>query len=185
VHDTDRLLRGALEGDSGCQAALFSRHLGRLLALVRARMSARARSVAAPEDIVQETHLEASRKLPTFEDRGPASFYRWLVAIARFKMAEADRAGAAGKRQWVPIDRPPSGRMTSPSGRAMRRQRDERLARALGELGEARAEAVRLRYLEGLSVAETAERLGRSEAAVKALVSRGLEDLAAKLTRPG
>jgi len=181
MHTTGRLLHGALEGDAAAQSALFDRHLGRLLAFARARMTPRARGIVAPEDIVQETHLEAMRKLPTFEDRGPASFYRWLVAIARFKISEADRAAGAKKRQAGPLDAPVPAAITSPSGRVMQRAARERLDAALQELGGARAEAVRLRYLEGLSIQETAERLERSPAAVKALVSRGLGDLVSRL----
>jgi RNA polymerase sigma-70 factor (ECF subfamily) len=144
-------------------------------------MTRRARGVAAPDDIVQETHLEALRKLSSFEDRGPASFYRWLVAIARFKIAEADRAAAAKKRQAVPLDVQVPAAVSSPSGRAMRHAFREHLEDALQSVGEARAEAVRLRYLEGLSLKETADRLDRTAAAVKALVSRGLADLAERL----
>ena len=40
---------------------------------------------------------------------------------------------------------------------------------------------MRLRYLQGLSVAETAERLDTTPAAVKALVARGLAQLAGRL----
>ena len=63
----------------------------------------------------------------------------------------------------------------------MRRASRERLEVALAEMGDARAEALQLRYLEGLSIKETAERLDRSPGAVKALVSRGLADLGTRL----
>jgi RNA polymerase sigma-70 factor (ECF subfamily) len=65
----------------------------------------------------------------------------------------------------------------------MRGERAHRLVDALAQLPEAQAEAVRLRYLEGLTIAETAKRLEKSPAAVKALVSRGLRALASRLTR--
>jgi RNA polymerase sigma-70 factor (ECF subfamily) len=55
------------------------------------------------------------------------------------------------------------------------------LHHALLALPERQAEAVRCRYLEGLSLAETAERLECSEPAVKALVCRGLADLAGRV----
>ena len=115
---------------------------------------------------------------PTVPD-GPASFYRWLVGIAKRKLSEAGRARRAKKRANVaPLDHDPSAAQTSASGRAMRFESASLLADALGRLPEAQAEAVRLRYLEGLTVAECAERMDRSEAAVKSLVTRGLAALA-------
>jgi RNA polymerase sigma-70 factor (ECF subfamily) len=60
----------------------------------------------------------------------------------------------------------------------MRAEGAVHLAEALARLPERQAEAVRLRYLEGMSLAETADRLACTEAAVKALVARGLSALA-------
>lgn len=185
MSETARLLDAARAGDLAARDDLYARHLGRLLAFIRARLSPRARRVAAPEDIVQETHLESTRKLDAFEYQGEASFYRWLVSIARFKLSEADRAGGAGKRAAaVPLAETPAARQTSPSGGAIRQERAARLHDALHALDSDRGEAVRLRYLEGLSVREAAERLDKSPAAVKALVSRGLADLAGRICDP-
>jgi RNA polymerase sigma-70 factor (ECF subfamily) len=182
VNETGRLLDEARAGNRESLEALYGRHRGRLLAFLRARMGTDAGRTVTAEDLLQETLLESARKLDAFEDRGPASFYRWLVAIARFKLSEADRARHAAKRaREAPLLDDPPGAATSPSAAAARSEEGSRLGTALGALPEAQAEAVRLRYLEGLSVAETAERLGRSPAAVKALVSRGLEALAESL----
>jgi RNA polymerase sigma-70 factor (ECF subfamily) len=161
---------------------LFGRHHGRLLAFVRARMEPGLSRTVAAEDVVQEVHFEALRKLGEFEDRGPASFYRWLVAIARFKIAEADRARRARKRAGArPLEDEPPAHDTAPSERAMRSEGAGRIHEALEAIGSDQAEAVRLRYLEGLSVAEAAQCMGRTEDALKALVSRGLDALADRL----
>jgi RNA polymerase sigma-70 factor (ECF subfamily) len=185
MHDTERLLRAAREGDRASLDALLDRHRGRLHAFLRARMDPALARAVPPEDVLQETLIEAARKVAAFEDRGPASFYRWLVAIARFKAAEADRARRALKRAAVgPLEDDPPGRGTSPSEGALRHERAERLRGALEAIPPDQAEAVRLRYLEGLSVAETADRMARSEASVKALVSRGLDALAGKVSGP-
>jgi len=181
VSETRRLLDRAREGDRQALDDLYRRHRGRLLAFVAARMPPGLDGFVAPEDLVQEAHLESTRRIDSFEHRGPASFYRWLVAIARNKIREASRRRAAKKRAHRALDAEPPAVQTSPSGRVVRGERSGRIARALAELPEAQAEAVRLRYLEGLTIAETAERLGRSDAAVKALVARGLRDLAERL----
>lgn len=183
MSDTQRLLDEARAGNRGALDVLYARHHGRLIAFIRARMGGGLARCVAPEDILQETHLESARKIGEFEPRGPASFYRWLVEIARFKIAEAERAQRAHKRALeTPLEDPPAASQTSPSGRAMRSERAALLLQALAALPEAQAEAVRLRYLEGLTIAETAERLARSEAAVKALVSRGLAALSQEIS---
>lgn len=178
VAETGRLVELARGGDRAALDDLFERHRGRLAAFVRARMSGALLRTVTPADLLQESFLEAARKLGSFEDRGPSSFYRWLVAIARFKILEAERARNANKRALErPLDGDPAGEGSSPSARAIRRERRDLLRAALAELPGEQGEAVRLRYLEGCTIAETSERLGRTDAAVKALVSRGLAAL--------
>ncbi|MHC5211488.1 MAG: RNA polymerase sigma factor [Planctomycetota bacterium] len=184
---TTRLVDAACAGDRAALATLFARHEGRLLAFVRARMSTDLGRRITPEDVLQETLLEASRKLDSFvPQEDGASFYRWLVGIARHKVMEADRARQAKKRAAeIELDRDPARSQTSPSGHAMRAEGASRLHEALATLPERQAEAVRLRYLEGMSLAETADRLACSESAVKALVARGLAALADCVTHSG
>lgn len=178
MSETGRLLAEARDGNRASLDALYARHRARLHAFVRARMTPGLLGTVAPEDILQETLLESARKLDGFEDRGPSSFYRWLVEIARFKVMEADRSRRARKRAiQEPLAAEPPAADTSPSGRAAKRERADLLREALAALPGEQGEAVRLRYLEGLTVAETGERLGKSADAVKALVSRGLAAL--------
>lgn len=183
---TVRLLDRAREGDRDALDALFARHRGRLGAMIAARLPAAARFHLVAEDLVQEVHLEAARRLADFEDRGPSSFYRWLTGIARNKIREAVRAGMADKRaRAVPMEHDlPSGATTAGTA-AVRTERAARLAAAIDGLSGDQGEAVRLRYLEGMSIAETAERMERSPAAVKMLVSRGLGALALRLRPSG
>ena len=186
--DTFFLIGRARVGDREARDRLFARHSGRLLGFVRARMPAPLALRTAPEDVLQETLLEAARKLDRFEEQAAggdrSSFYRWLVGIARFKLSEAVRSAGAAKRDLDPLDHSVAASQTSPSGHALRTEAHDALAGALDALPKRRAEAVRLRYLEGLTVAETAARLGCSESAVKALVARGLGELGERLLGP-
>ncbi|MHC4470184.1 MAG: RNA polymerase sigma factor [Planctomycetota bacterium] len=180
---TLHLIERARGGDDEALEALYARHRGRLHAFVASRLAPDVERVATPEDIVQETCLESARKIGAFEPQGPASFYRWLVGIARFKVSEAARAGRAKKRSLeTPLVSEPVAAQTSPSGRVAGTERAALIRAALDAIPDSQAEAVRLRYLEGWSISECAERLECSPAAVKALVSRGLAALAAKLT---
>ena len=178
--ETLYLLQAVKLGDHQARDDLFTRHAGRLTGFIRVNMSAELRARVGAEDILQETLLEAARKLDAFEPRGPAAFYGWLVEIARYKLAEARRAGRALKRaRQTPLDSQVSLGVTStPTRHAERSERAQHLALALERLDEQRAEAVRLRYLEGLSVADAAARAGCSETALKSRVARGLSELA-------
>lgn len=182
LNQTTQLLGPAREGDTSAIDALFVRHRGRLLSFLCIVMPQALARRVTPEDILQETLLEATRKLAGFESRGPSSFYAWLVAIARFKIAESERALQAQKRsreEPLMVDLVHSG--TSPSMAAQRVERAQLLRAAVAELPESQARAIGLRYLEGLSLAETAKRLGRSESAIKALVTRAFAVLAQRL----
>ena len=69
------------------------------------------------------------------------------------------------------------GSTTSPSGVAIREEAVVALLNALHELPETQAEAVRLRYMEQLSLAEIVERMGKTDTAVAGLLKRGLKKL--------
>jgi len=180
--DTQRLLADAQGGNPVAFDALLDRHRGRLTAFVASRMHHGLRGYLEPDDIVQETHVEAARKVSEFIDRSPAGFYHWLVKIAEFKLMEADRRRRAKKRgNPASLKAEPVSLQTSVAGRASRGEHALRIAAALDQLPENQAAAVRLRYLQGLSVAETAEQLATTPAAVKALVARGLAQLGGRL----
>ena len=51
------------------------------------------------------------------------------------------------------------------------------LAAKMEALPESQQEALRLRYLEGMSLAEISEAMGRSDTAVAGLLKRGLRQL--------
>lgn len=181
MSDTTRLVDAACAGNRDALEVLYARHAGRLVAFIRSRMSDELAQRVSPEDVAQETLLESSRKIDAFVPEGGSSFYRWLVGIARNKVLEANRARLARKRSEGPLEIDLAHSQTSPSGRAMRAEHALQLHQALTSLPERQAEAVRCRYLEGLSLAETAQRLECTEPAVKALVSRGLADLAGRV----
>lgn len=183
--DTLHLLQKAKEGNRSAFNALFRRHRPRLTALVATRMSPGLRAYTEAQDIVQEAYVEAARKFADFTPEVPQAFYRWLTRIAGFKLKEAERNRRAKKRgQPGRLAGEPPAQQTSVAGRAGEGERTRQIARALDQLPEAQGQAVRLRYLQGLSLAETALRLDRSESAVKALVSRGLASLSRLMLRP-
>lgn len=66
---------------------------------------------------------------------------------------------------------------SSPSQRAVKQEELIRLAEVMTKLPEAQREAVVLHHLQGLSLAEVAQEMGKTEAAVAGLLFRGLKTL--------
>jgi DNA-directed RNA polymerase specialized sigma24 family protein len=84
-----------------------------------------------------------------------------------------------GSRPEVPLEAavhyPSPGLPTDKA--ATQRLQLESVSRALRQISPDRAEAITLTYFGGLSNLEAARILNKSEAAVKMLISRGLQDL--------
>ena len=73
--------------------------------------------------------------------------------------------------------------LTTPSAAFSRDQREQVLQQALSSLAPAAREAIRLRYLENLPSKEIAARLGKSDGAVRVLLTRTLRQLESELAQ--
>jgi len=141
-------------------------------------------------------YVAAFRKLATFRPQdGPDPFFRWLRAIAERKLTDAIRARRAAKRgggrqqaqterssvvgplQLVACD------LRTPSRSVARQEAVLGIQAALERLPADYREALRLRYMEGLDVAETAERMRRGAGAVRTLCWRALRTLCWRAVR--
>jgi len=149
-------------------AELYRRHVTRVYRYHLAHTG----NVKDAEDLTSQTFLAALEGLRSFRRDG--SFAAWLMGIASRRRALFFR----GHQHEVPLDAAlniPAGPPTDKS--AMLRIQIESIARALRRISPERAEAVTLVHFSGLTYAEAAHLLGKTEAAVKMLVSRGLTDL--------
>lgn len=191
---TTQLVVASKEGDNDALGRLLEQYRGYLLMLAHRYLSERLRRRVDPGDIVQLTYLEAKRDLPAFRGDTPAEFAGWLrgmlknnvaTAVTRHVMTqkrsvrrEVDAAPAApGKDSAAGWIQQLPGSTTSPSGVAIRAEAVVALVNALHQLPETQAEAIRLRYMEGLPLVEIVERLGKSDTAVAGLLKRGLQKL--------
>ena len=135
------------------------------------------------EDVTQQTFISAVEHLPEF--RGEASFYTWLMRIASHAGLKIIR-----KRQGLPTESleipHPEFIATwkeSPARLAQQHETGQLIETALGELDEKHRLVFLLRDVEGLSVKETAEATGLTEANVKVRLLRARLQLREKLTR--
>lgn len=133
---------------------------------------ARTGSASDAEDLVAETFLAALSAARHY--RGSGAVKAWLFGIARRKAADARRSRRSFADLGEAADRSDPLRTEEV---AIERTEVARVVAAMGNLSADRAEALRLRFFAGLELAEIAALMGRSEAAVKMLVHRGLGDL--------
>jgi RNA polymerase sigma-70 factor (ECF subfamily) len=146
-------------------------------------------------DVVQQTLLEAHGardRLPTNEDE----LCTWLrVALAnnirdeRRRLRRQKRDAAREQSLEIALnnsnDRLAEQAATlqpSPSQQAIHAEQVLRLANAVWQLPDAQRDAVMLHHLQGWTISQSAQSLGKSEAAVAGLLHRGLRQLRTVLT---
>lgn len=169
-----------------------------LLAYIQGQIGARLRLKVEPEDILQESAAEAVRVLDQIDlkDREPFS---WLCHIAQRRVIDAHRRyfGAqkrdAGREVALGAPGGSSSRpavidlivasMTTVSMAFARNERERELVSALTELPEVQREALRLRYVEGLPSKEIAARLGKTDGAIRVMLTRSINRLQAILAQ--
>lgn len=157
--------------------------------LIHHLASQRVRSRVETEDLVQEVFLRALAHqggLPPRSD-GEQALRRWLVRIARNCVIDVLRCLRSSKRSCteVPLvraDWSASGMHASqigsplpgPATAAADQELQDRLLAGFHALSAEHRRVIGLRQFEGLSAAETGQRMGRSEAAIHSLYRRAL-----------
>lgn len=166
------LVRG-LDGDAGAYHTFLQDVSAHVRAFLRRRL---ARLPDDVEDLVQETLLAIHNQRHTFDPGQPLS--AWVHAIAKYKLIDALRRRARRDVLTASLDdaRAVLAATDAEPGAA---RRD--LAQLLDNLPARQRLPIVYMKIEGLSVVETAQRTGMSEAAVKVAVHRGLKALAAKI----
>ena len=180
------LVQAAKTGDLDAFEELVNRHERRLYTLAR-RITANEQDA---EDVTQEAFLSALEHLSDFREE--SSFGTWLARIATHAALKIIR-----KRKGLPTESldatAEDGALPHPEYIADWRESPERLAQrnetarliddALEKLDEGHRLVFLLRDVEGLSVKETADALGLSEANVKVRLLRARLQLREHLTR--
>ena len=156
-------------GDPDAFAELYRRHVRSIYRYHLAHTG----SVKDAEDLTSQTFMAALEGIRSF--RGTAPYITWLIGIASRKRALFFR----GRKAQIPLDAAlhlPASSPT-PDRAALRRLQMDQVMDALHNISRDRAEALILCFFSGLSTAEASLVLGKSEPAIRMLISRGLQDL--------
>ena len=191
--ETRQLLERAAAGDEQAVQTLFRENRRRLRGMVAVRMDQRMAGRVDPSDVVQEALTIASQRLVDFLNNRPMEFYPWLRQIGWNCLVDAHRRHVLADRRSVDreisIDPALSSQSaatlvnrlvstgTSPTGRLDREEQRSSVLDALEHLSGTSREVLVLRFLEQLSVTESAQVLGISENALKARQVRAIQQL--------
>ena len=184
--ETDGLLEQAGAGQGQAFSLLFARHRPLLRQAIDLRLDARVRARVDPSDVVQETYLEAYRRLPDFLRRRPMPFRLWLrqTAHERVLMANRRHLGAARRSARRELPLPPDSsaalarKLLDPGPGPCQQAAQVELARlvrqAVAQVPEADREILLMRTFEGLPYDEIACVLGIESAAARRRHGRAL-----------
>jgi len=188
---TELLLSQADQGDGQAVESLFQIHRRRLRQMVAVQLDPRIRARVDPSDVVQETILEAHKRLPEYLRSRPLPFYPWLRQLAAERLAKVHRRHLGTKGRAVTREEPPAWPLpddslarfaeqvladdTSPVQQLLRDEMRRRVREALDQLPADDRQILVMRVLEELSTSEAAAVLGISESAVRMRQLRALQ----------
>jgi len=171
------LMLASLDGDAASNRMLLERLRRHLRAYYKGKLVSIGRVASEAEDLVQEAVLAIHIKRHTYNPAEPLT--PWVHAIARYKLIDFLRRTRASRAD-VPIDEADNVMAHDDSAGAESTYDLKRLMQQLPKNMRRSIEAVKL---DGLSVAEAADRCGLSESGVKVNIHRGLKALAALIPK--
>ncbi|GAA1940618.1 sigma-70 family RNA polymerase sigma factor [Nocardioides hwasunensis] len=137
----------------------------------------RTRSQSLAEDLTADTFFRALRSMNSFRWQGK-DFGAWLMTIARNLTTDHFKAGRTRLEMTTEDMSPHDDATDGPEDAVIADLTHEILLQALTELPSEQRDCLVMRFLQGLSIAETAKILDRSDGAVKQLQLRGVRNLA-------
>jgi RNA polymerase sigma-70 factor (ECF subfamily) len=170
--DVPALVARAQAGDAEAFGTLYDHYVDLVYRYIYYRVGSRALA----EDLTSETFLRALRRVRSFTWQGK-DIGAWFVTIARNLVADHYKSGRyrleVQVADMLDADRAQDG----PEREVLDSLTNQTLLEAVKRLGPEQQECIVLRFLQGLSVAETALAMGKNEGAIKALQYRAVRTL--------
>ncbi len=178
------LVARAATGDKEAVEALIAHHIPQVRAFVRLKAGPELRAKESASDLVQSVFRDVLANLSGFKWEGEAAFRAWLCTAAARKVADRANFWKAERRD---VKREAGGddalldvyrKSAGPSALVRGKEALEQIEGAFDQLSPDYREAVILSRVLGLSRAEVAQRMGKTEDSVRHLLFRGLAQLA-------
>ena len=130
------------------------------------------------EDLTQETFLKMIRNIEKFDPGGSAGFGTWLITIAKNCYIDHLRRN---RLCLVDIESLPLEDERNVAGEVEQKIQYEQLLAAMEALPPEQALAIRLKYVEDMTLAQIAERFGVQPKTIKSRIHDGTVKLRKKL----
>jgi len=177
VPEVDRaaweLVTAAQEGDQDAFGRLYDRYVDVVFRFVLFRVGDRPLA----EDITSETFLRALRRISSVSYQG-RDVGAWFITIARNLILDHVKSSRYRLEMTTGDILDSSIGDRGPEHEVVQEATAAELRRCVAQLGRDQQECIMLRFMQGLSVSETASVMGRNEGAVKALQHRAVRRLA-------
>jgi RNA polymerase sigma-70 factor (ECF subfamily) len=171
------LVERAQGGDAEAFGLLYDRYFDTVFRFVYFRVGNRQLA----EDLTADTFLRALKRISSFTWQG-RDLGAWLVTIARNLVADHFKSGRyrleVTTGDVLDAEREDRGPEGSPESAVVDHITNVELLKAVKQLNPEQQECIVLRFLQGFSVAETAQSMGKNEGAIKALQYRAVRALA-------
>lgn len=200
MSDSDGALVGRIRsGDAEALAEYIDQRRPQLISFIERNLSDAMRRKVEPDDLLQEVSVDCIRSLGDVDlsERDP---FGWLCQIAERRIIDAHRKFFGTQKRdagrEVPLGTPGGetgqaaiidllvASITSPSQAFSRNQREIKMLAAIETLPPEGQEAIRMRYVENLPTKEIADRLGKSDVAVRVMLTRTIQKLQQMLVDP-
>lgn len=169
------LVQRAQDGDTEAFGELYDRYVDLVYRYVYYRVG----SAQVAEDLTSETFLRALRRLSSFTWQG-RDVGAWFVTIARNLIADhykSSRYRLEMTSDDVTAVSEANQTQEGPENAVLEAMQNKVLLEAVKQLNAEQQECIVLRFLQGLSVSETAQAMGKNDGAIKALQYRAIRTL--------
>ncbi|MCP2326465.1 RNA polymerase sigma-70 factor (ECF subfamily) [Hamadaea flava] len=171
------LVERAQAGEAAAFGLIYDRYVDTVFRFIYFRVGNRPLA----EDLTSDTFLRALKRIGSFTWQG-RDLGAWLVTIARNLVADHFKSGRyrleVTTGDVLDADREDRGPEGSPEAAVVDHITNVALLTAVKQLNPEQQECIVLRFLQGFSVAETAQAMGKNEGAIKALQYRAVRALA-------
>lgn len=175
IDGEEKLIESAVRGDSSAFGALYDHYQAMIYRFVMVKVGSREEA----EDITHQVFLSAWQKVEGYKHRG-YPFSSWLYQIARNSVIDHYRA----KKNDVSLEKLDPELSIIPAVAHFdlsEKLQMEKVHGAIKELKPDHQDVIIMRFVEELSLKETAAVLKKSEGAVKLIQHRAIKELKKKL----